>query len=70
MKIAEDIKKKYGCCMSSMIDQDEVIEVEGVGGRKTRSLSRQVLGEILEPRVEEIFTLIHGNSSDPVSTTR
>ncbi|MFH1137030.1 MAG: cell division FtsA domain-containing protein, partial [Pseudomonadota bacterium] len=59
MNHAEDIKKKYGCCLSSMIDKDEVIEVESVGGRKTRSLSRQVLGEILEPRVEEIFALIH-----------
>lgn len=59
MKNAEEIKKKYGCCLSSMIDKNEIIEVEGVGGRKTRSLSRQVLGEILEPRVEEIFQLIH-----------
>ena len=59
MNHAEEIKKKYGCCLSSMIDGDEVIEVESVGGRKTRSLSRQVLGEILEPRVEEIFALIN-----------
>ncbi|MFH1091867.1 MAG: cell division protein FtsA [Pseudomonadota bacterium] len=56
---AEDIKKKYGCCLSSMIDANEVIEVESVGGRKSRTLSRQVLGEILEPRVEEIFALIN-----------
>jgi cell division protein FtsA len=59
MNYAEEIKKKYGCCLSSMIDGDQVIEVESVGGRKTRSLSRQVLGEILEPRVEEIFALIN-----------
>ena len=59
MNYAEEIKKKYGCCLSSMISKDEVIEVESVGGRKTRSLSRQVLGEILEPRVEEIFALIN-----------
>jgi cell division protein FtsA len=42
-----------------MIERDETIEVPGVGGRKPRVLSRQILGEILEPRVEEIFTLIH-----------
>jgi cell division protein FtsA len=59
MNYAEEIKKKYGCCLSSMIDSDQTIEVESVGGRKTRSLSRQVLGEILEPRVEEIFALIN-----------
>jgi cell division protein FtsA len=59
MNHAEDIKKKYGCCLSSMIGKDEIIEVESVGGRQTRKLSRQVLGEILEPRVEEIFALIN-----------
>ncbi len=56
---AERIKIKYGCGLSSMIGKDETIEVPGVGGRKPRVLSRQILGEILEPRVEEIFTLIH-----------
>ena len=56
---AERIKMKYGCGLSSMIGKDETLEVPGVGGRKPRVLSRQILGEILEPRVEEIFTLIH-----------
>ena len=57
---AEKIKIKYGCALSSMIGRDEIVEVPGVGGRKPRTLSRQILGEILEPRVEEIFALIHG----------
>ncbi|MCD6295742.1 MAG: cell division protein FtsA [Deltaproteobacteria bacterium] len=57
---AEKIKIKYGCCLSSMIGKDETVEVPGVGGRKPRALSRQILGEILEPRVEEIFSLIYG----------
>lgn len=56
---AEKIKIRYGCALSSMISKDETIEVPGVGGRKPRTLSRQILGEILEPRVEEIFTLIY-----------
>ena len=56
---AEKIKVKYGCALSSMIGRDETIEVPGVGGRKPRVLSRQILGEILEPRVEEIFSLLH-----------
>jgi len=58
---AEKIKLKYGCAMSSMIGRDETLEVPGVGGRKPRVLSRQVLGEILEPRVEEILTLSHND---------
>jgi cell division protein FtsA len=56
---AEKIKIRYGCGLSSMIGRDETIEVPGVGGRKPRVLSRQILGEILEPRVEEIFSLIY-----------
>ena len=56
---AEKIKIRYGCGLSSMIGRDETIEVPGVGGRKSRVLSRQILGEILEPRVEEIFSLIY-----------
>jgi len=56
---AEKIKIRYGCGLSSLIGRDETIEVPGVGGRKPRVLSRQVLGEILEPRVEEIFSLIY-----------
>ncbi len=56
---AEKIKMKYGCALSSMIGKDETIEVPGVGGRKPRVMSRQILGEILEPRVEEIFTLTY-----------
>jgi cell division protein FtsA len=56
---AEKIKIRYGCALSSLIGRDETIEVPGVGGRKPRTLSRQILGEILEPRVEEIFSLIY-----------
>ena len=55
---AEKIKMKYGCALTSMIGSDETIEVPGVGGRGPRTLPRQFLGEILEPRLEEIFTLI------------
>jgi cell division protein FtsA len=58
---AEKIKIKYGCGLSSLIGKDEAIEVPGVGGRNPRTLSRQILGEILEPRLEEIFSLIYGD---------
>ncbi len=56
---AERIKQKYGCAMGNMVDKEESIEVPSVGGRKPRTLSRQILTEIIEPRVEEMFTLVH-----------
>jgi cell division protein FtsA len=56
---AEKIKRKYGCCLTSMVGKDETIEVPSVGGREPRVLSRQLLAEILEPRMEEIFTLVN-----------
>ncbi|NJC89254.1 MAG: cell division protein FtsA [Desulfuromonas sp.] len=56
---AERIKQKWGCCLTSMVGKDETIEVPSVGGREPRVLSRQLLAEILEPRVEEIFTLVN-----------
>jgi cell division protein FtsA len=58
VKEAEQIKTHHGSCLSSLVDKDQMIEVPSVGGRKPRLLSRHILSEILEPRVEEIFTLI------------
>ncbi|MFZ7125955.1 MAG: cell division protein FtsA [Desulfobacterales bacterium] len=55
---SEKIKTRYGTCISSAIRPEEMIEVQGVGGRDPRKLSRQILAEILEPRMEEIFTLV------------
>jgi cell division protein FtsA len=59
MAEAERIKQKYGCCCTSLVGKEETIEVPSVGGRKPRVLSRQLLAEILEPRVEEIYTLVN-----------
>jgi cell division protein FtsA len=56
---AEKIKIDYGCALASLVSNDETIEVPGVGGRKPRILSRRLLAEIIEPRVDEIFQLIH-----------
>ncbi|MEK6606819.1 MAG: cell division protein FtsA [Myxococcota bacterium] len=56
---AERLKQKSGCAMISMIGDDETIDVPSVGGRSGRTLPRKLLGEILEPRVEEILQLIH-----------
>ena len=55
---AERIKIKYGCALAALVKPDETIEVPGVGGRKSRIVSRRLLAEIIEPRVEEIFSLI------------
>lgn len=55
---AEKIKVRYGCAMSSLVKGDETIEVPSVGGRKPRTVPRKLLAEIIEPRVEEIFSLI------------
>ncbi len=58
MDEAERIKQRHGCSLSSMVEKDETIDVPSVGGRKPRSLSRQILTEIIEPRVEEMFSLV------------
>jgi cell division protein FtsA len=55
---AEKIKKKYGCAMTAMTSGEDMIEVPSVGGHKPRTVSRQILCEIIEPRMEEIFELI------------
>src|SRR4029077_12957790 len=58
MADAEDLKKRYGCARTSMVPAEETVNVPSVGGRKARQLSRQVLSEIIQPRVEEIVTLV------------
>jgi cell division protein FtsA len=55
---AEKIKIRHGCSRTALIKKDETIEIPGLGGRRPKILSRQILGEILEPRVEEIFSLV------------
>jgi cell division protein FtsA len=56
-KDAEDIKIKYGCALRQLAD-DAPIEVPGVGDRGPRMLSRQTLAEVIEPRVEELYSLV------------
>ena len=55
---AEELKKRYGCALTARVPAEETIDVPSVGGRKPRELSRQVLSEIVQPRVEEIFRLV------------
>ncbi|MEW5773830.1 MAG: cell division protein FtsA [Thermodesulfobacteriota bacterium] len=58
MAAAEKIKIKYGCCLAETVPPDDFIEVPSVGDREPRRLSRQVLAEICEPRVEEVLALV------------
>lgn len=55
---AEMLKKKYGCAMASMVNENETIEVEGVGGRKSRVIPRKDLADVIEARAEETLNLI------------
>ncbi|OGR08317.1 MAG: cell division protein FtsA [Deltaproteobacteria bacterium RIFOXYD12_FULL_50_9] len=64
LKEAERLKEKYGCALASMIDKNEIIEVPSVGGRRSRKLSRRVMGEILEPRIEEMLSLVNQELGD------
>ncbi len=59
-KDAEDIKCTYGCALRGMADPHEMVEVSGVGERGARQLSRQTLAEVIEPRVEELYSLVQG----------
>ncbi len=56
---AEEIKVKYGCALSELINKDEKIDVPSVGGRPSRSLQKQTLAEVIEPRYSELLGLVH-----------
>ncbi len=55
---AEEIKIKYACALTQLAASDENIEVPSVGDRPPRRLARQTLAEVIEPRYEELLTLV------------
>jgi cell division protein FtsA len=55
---AEDIKLMYGYAKQVLANPSEMIEVPGLGDRGSRSLSKQALAAVIEPRVEELFSLV------------
>jgi cell division protein FtsA len=57
-KDAEDIKQRFGCALSQLADPQEMVDVPGVGDRASRELSRKTLAEVIEPRVEELYSLV------------
>lgn len=58
-KDAEEIKIDHGVAKQLLADPNEQVEVPGLGDRGPRMLSRQALAGVIEPRVEEIFSLVH-----------
>lgn len=52
---AEKTKRRSGCALAALVDEEETIEVASVGGRQPRVMSRRILSEVLQPRAEEIF---------------
>src|SRR5678815_3991529 len=57
-KEAEELKLRHGCALRQLADPNDIIEVPGVGDRSPRKLSRQTLAEVIEPRIEELYTLV------------
>ncbi len=55
---AEEIKVKYACALTQLATSDDTIEVPSIGDRPSRRLSRQTLAEVVEPRYEELLTLV------------
>jgi len=55
---AEAIKTRHGVALRQLADPNEMIEVPGIGDRGPRVMSRQTLAEVIEPRVEELFSLV------------
>jgi cell division protein FtsA len=55
---AENIKTRHGVALRQLADANQMIEVPGIGERAPRSMSRQTLAEVIEPRVEELYSLV------------
>ena len=56
---AEAIKMRYGCALGRLVSKEDTIEVPSVGGRPARSLQRQTLAEVIEPRYTELLGMVH-----------
>ena len=61
---AERLKNRYGTALTSMINGDNVIEVPTVGDRKPRKVKQKIMGEILEPRIEEMLIILNQEMID------
>ena len=55
---AEKLKRRCGCALSTLVGDDEVMDVASVGGRPARTMARRILSEVIQPRAEEMFHLV------------
>ena len=55
---AEELKVKYACALAKLARPEETVKVPSVGDRDSRDMSRQLLAEVVEPRYDELFTLV------------
>src|SRR5512147_2369381 len=55
---AETIKTRHGVALRQLADPQDMVEVPGLGEREPRQLSRKTLAEVIEPRVEELYSLV------------
>jgi cell division protein FtsA len=55
---AEKLKRRRGCALSSMVGDDDMMDVASVGGRAPRTMARRILSEVLQPRAEEMCHLV------------
>jgi len=67
MASAEKLKRGHGCCLTSLVGRDEAVTVDGVGGRPPQRVSRAIVAEILEARVEEILAMAQGELDQSLS---
>jgi len=56
---AESLKHKHGVAMTTLVEPDEMIQVPSVGGRRSRTLDKRVIAEIIEPRFREVYELVN-----------
>ncbi len=56
---AEELKVRHACALKDMVSMEDTINVPSVGGRPARTMSRHTLAEVIEPRYQELFELIH-----------
>jgi cell division protein FtsA len=65
---AEKIKIQAGCCREDLLDRDESVLVDGIGGRPPQAIPRSELAQVIRPRVEEIFEMVK-NELDKLSVS-
>jgi cell division protein FtsA len=68
LETAEKVKIQAGCCWEELLDKDESVLVDGIGGRPPQSIPRSELARVIRPRVEEIFEMVK-NELDKLSVS-